>query len=235
MILAGGLVMLGLLAGQWWFLLHLLQQNGRLMVRIEVLEAGRTSGAAPQPSLNGVHQGHPAQGLPVGSEAPDFGRDGLHGETLTLDSVRSSGKPVVLLFTNPGCGPCNALLPEIGSWQEEHQDKFTIAVVSQGDPEENRAKAQEYSLQNVLLQENWEVSKAYRVGGTPSAVLVRPDGTIGSPVAGGAEAIRTFLTQVVEAPTRVPLLPGAPAPTPTEGAQGQPCSNCGLVPKRTKF
>jgi thiol-disulfide isomerase/thioredoxin len=229
-LLAGAVVVLGLLAGQWWFLLHLLRQNGRLLVRIEDLEARPDSGGVPQPSPNGAQPSQPVAGLPVGSEAPSFNLDGLHGETLTLDSVRSSGKPVVLLFTDPNCGPCNALLPEIGRWQSEHQDKLTIALVSRGDPEENRAKAQEHGLQNVVLQEDWEVSEAYEASGTPSAVLVRPDGTIGSPVAGGAEAIRTLVSQVLEAPTRVPLLPGAPSPAASpEGDQGQPCPNCGKV------
>src|ERR671921_19899 len=38
--LLGGLVVLSLLAGQWWFLAHLLRQNGRLLVRLEAVEAG---------------------------------------------------------------------------------------------------------------------------------------------------------------------------------------------------
>jgi methylamine dehydrogenase accessory protein MauD len=230
LLLAGGAVVLGLLAGQWWFLLHLLRQNGRLLVRIEALEARPDSGGVPQPSPNGSQQSQPVAGLPVGSEAPSFHLDGLHGEPLTLGSVGSSGKPVMLLFTDPNCGPCNALLPEIGRWQQEHRDKLTIALVSRGVPEENRAKAQEHGLQNVVLQDDWEVSEAYEVGGTPSAVLVRPDGTVGSAVARGAEAMGALVTQVVEAPTRVPLLPGAPAPAATaEGEQGQPCPNCGKV------
>ena len=32
----------------------------------------------------------------------------------------------------------------------------------------------EHGLSKVLLQKDWEVSEAYRVGGTPSAVLVQP-------------------------------------------------------------
>jgi peroxiredoxin len=163
-LLAGAVVVLGLLGGQWWFLLHLLRQNGRLLVRVEALEARPAPGGVPQPSPNGTPQSQPVAGLPVGSEAPSFNLEGLHGETLTLDSVRSSGKLVMLLFTDPNCGPCNALLPEIGRWQGEHQDKLTIALVSRGDPEENRARAQEHGLQNVVLQEDWEISEAYKVG-----------------------------------------------------------------------
>ncbi|MBV9453556.1 MAG: redoxin domain-containing protein, partial [Rubrobacter sp.] len=60
----------------------------------------------------GVHQAPP--GLPVGAAAPAFSLSGLYGEKLTVESLRSSGKPVMLLFTDPNCGSCNALLPEIG-------------------------------------------------------------------------------------------------------------------------
>jgi thiol-disulfide isomerase/thioredoxin len=132
----------------------------------------------------------------------------------------------MLVFTDPNCGPCTALFPEVGRWQAEHHNELTIALISRGGSEENRAKAQEYGLTNILLQTDWEVSEAYRIGGTPSALLVRPDGTIGSPVAGGAEAIRALVTQVLEAPARMPLMPGALAPEPT---QGQPCPKCGKV------
>jgi peroxiredoxin len=125
-------------------------------VRVEELKARPLSGLVPQQSPNGAQHAQPAAGLPVGSEAPNFSLSGLHGETLTLDSLRATtGKPVVLLFTDFNCGPCNALLPEIGRWQQEHQDKLTIALVSRADPEENRAKAQEHGLQNVVLQEDW--------------------------------------------------------------------------------
>ena len=117
--LLGGILVLALLAGQWVFLVHLLRQNGRLLVRLEAVEATLAAGGSVAPSQNGtpVHQ---AEGLPVGSAAPDFSLSGLHGETLTLEALRSSGKPVMVLFTDPDCGPCNAMLPDVGRWQEEH-------------------------------------------------------------------------------------------------------------------
>jgi peroxiredoxin/uncharacterized membrane protein YphA (DoxX/SURF4 family) len=227
LILVGAVAVLGLLAGQWWFLLHLLRQNGRLLVRIEALEdGGSVAGSAPT-SPNGASTWRAAGGLAVGTSAPTFALEDLQGETLTLDSLRQAGKPVVLLFTDPGCGPCNALLPDVGRWQEEYEDRLTIALVSRGDPEENRTKAQEHGLTNVVLQEDWEISEAYDVSGTPGAVLVSPDGTIASPMAGGAESIRAFVAQAVAAPANVPLLPRAPAPTPAQ--EGQPCPNCGKV------
>jgi len=222
--LLGGVLVLVLLAGQWTFLVHLLRQNGRLLVRLEAVEATLAQGSGVvAPSENGtpVHQ---AEGLPVGSEAPEFSLSGLHGETLTLGALRSSGKTVMALFTDPGCGPCNAMLPDVGRWQEEHAHKMTLALISRGEVEENKTKAQEHGLRNVLLQKDWEVSEAYEVRGTPSAVLIGPDGKVASPVAGGAEGIRGLLSYAVGERAQLPMQPQG---APQEQAQGQPCPNCG--------
>jgi peroxiredoxin len=221
--LLGGFLVLALLAGQWVFLVHLLRQNGRLLVRLEALEASlATGGSVVAPSENGtpIQQ---AEGLPVGSEAPDFSLSGLHCETLTLNALRSSDTPVMLLFTDPGCGPCNALLPEVGRWQEEHANKLTLSLISRGEVEENKTKAQEHALKNVLLQKDWEVSESYEVRGTPSAVLISPDGKVASPVAGGDEGIRGLLSYAVGEHAQLPMQPQQPQ------NQGQPCPNCGKV------
>ncbi len=204
--LIGGLVALGLVATQWWFLVHLLRQNGRLLVRLEALEArllGTGAGGGAVPAQNGA----PAEGLPVGTQPPGFSLSGLYGETLTLEALLSSyNKPVMLIFTDPDCGPCNALLPEVGRWQEEHSEKLTIALISRGDPEENRTKVSEHGVKHVLVQKDWEVAEAYQVKGTPSALLVGSDGKVGSQVASGAEAIRSLLAHLVR-PQETPVVP----------------------------
>jgi thiol-disulfide isomerase/thioredoxin len=78
-------------------------------------------------------------------------------------------------------------------------------------------------LSKVLLQEDWEVSEAYRVNGTPSAVLVEADGTIASAVMGGAESIRELVTYAVGERAQLPMH------HPQEAQEGQPCPNCGKV------
>jgi peroxiredoxin/uncharacterized membrane protein YphA (DoxX/SURF4 family) len=193
-----GLIVLGLLAAEGWLLLQLLQQNGRLLVRLEAVEK---------------HLGiDPTQGLPVGAPAPPFRLASLRGEKVTLDALRAPGKPVLLVFVNPGCGPCTALLPEIGRWQREHAAKLTLAVISSGTPEANRAKVAQHGVTHVLLQRDVEVMRAYRVQGTPEAVLVRPDGTIGSSLAQqGPEAIRQLVAHALQ-----PSAPVVPA-----GANGR--------------
>jgi peroxiredoxin len=237
--LVGGLLILALLAAQaaqWWFLFRLMHQNGRLLVRVEALEGRPASGEAEAPSENGGQDIQPPAGLPVGSQAPGFGLSGIYGETLTLDSLRAPGKPVMLLFTDPNCGPCTGLLPEIGRWQQEYSAQLSVSLISRGTAEENRAKSTEHGLTSVLMQQDWEVSEAYQVQGTPSAVLVNSDGTIGSPLAAGPEAIKALVSQTVGAPGQeAPVQPTAPQGTPGEElpmqptAQGKPCPNCGKV------
>jgi peroxiredoxin len=195
--LVGGMVVLGLLAAQWWFLLNMMRQNGRLLVRLKAVEEALASGGLVLSSPNGSAAGA-EEGLPLDSPAPEFELPDLSGGTLSLGSLRSPGKPILLLFTDPECGPCNALLPEVGRWQEEHAQKLTLALVSPGDPEENRRQADEHGLTNVVLQADWEVSKAYRVRGTPSAALVLPDDSVGSPVAGGSEAIKSLVGRAAQ-------------------------------------
>ena len=189
--LAGRLVVLGLLVGQGVFLVHLYRQNRRLLARLRTLEdvvALSIRGDATE-----------GESLPVGATAPAFALQGLQGETFTLDSLLAYDRPVMLLFMNPGCSLCNALLPKIGRWQNKHAGEMTLAVVSRGGIEENRIKASEHSLDNVLLQEDWEVADAYRVSGAPSAVVILPDGTLGSLVVSGPKAIENLVIEAANA------------------------------------
>jgi len=130
--------------------------------------------------------------------------------------LRTLGKPVVLLFSDPGCGPCTALLPEVGRWQHDHANKLVVALISRGTVEANRAKGTESGLRHVLLQKDREVAQAYLASGTPSAVLVRQDGTIGSPLAQGADAIRALIDKTLS-PASLATLPMAAAPAQHNG------------------
>src|SRR5262245_37996187 len=58
----------------------------------------------------------PPAGLSVGTLAPAFALTGLDERMLTLEALRAAGKPVLLTFIDPNCGPCDALLPELAQW-----------------------------------------------------------------------------------------------------------------------
>jgi peroxiredoxin/uncharacterized membrane protein YphA (DoxX/SURF4 family) len=214
-MLAIAIILLAALAGIGWLLVHLLGQNGRLLVRLDRIEA-----ALEDADIEIVDDDdeddelEEEEGLPVGAPAPAFSLSGLYGETMTLDSLRAAEKPVLLLFTDPSCGPCNAMMSDVAKWQRDLSEKLTIAVISRGSLEENRNKAKQHSLTQVLMQQDNEVANAYQTYGTPTAVLVRPDGTIGSAAAGGAQAIGTLVKQAAEGkvPPPKPRLAALPRP-----------------------
>ncbi len=200
-----GVAVLVLVAVEGWLLVQLIAQNGRLLLRLDVLEDRLATYAEARQGAESP-TGLPTAGISIGSSAPAFSLPGLYGEKLTLDAVRAAGKPVILLFVDPGCGPCTALLPEAGRWQRDHSAHLTLVLISRGTVESNRKKGSEHGLALILLQNDREVADAYRAHGTPSAVVVRPDGTIGSPLAQGVDAIRRLVDQwVTEAPW-VPIL-----------------------------
>jgi len=105
-----GVLVFALLLGGGWLLFQVMAQQGRLLLRLEALEAQMTG--VDQASVPSA--GAATVGLPVGTSAPSFALSTLTGEMLTLHALRALGKPIVLLFSAPGCGPCNALLPAIG-------------------------------------------------------------------------------------------------------------------------
>jgi peroxiredoxin len=193
----GGLVLLGAEAA---LLLQVLQQQGRLLLRLDALETGLT-GRTLYPVANAPTTR--SRGLPIGSRAPSFRLNGLDGQIVTLEALTSAGKPVLLFFTNPHCGPCGALMPEIGLWQRQLSASLRVALVSEGTAEHNRAKNAVHEVGQVLLQQQREVAEAYQAWGTPAAVVIGPDGAIGSPVVQGADAIRALVAQAVREADRL--------------------------------
>jgi peroxiredoxin len=212
-----------------WLLVHLLGQNGRLLVRLDKIEEALAEHNIDIPEDEKDAAEAEEEGLPYGSPAPAFTLTGVHGETMTLDALRARGKPILLVFSDPGCKPCNALMPDIGRWQRELATKMTVAVIAGGDVAAVKAKSDEHGLINVLLQKESGVSELYRSYGALTGILVRADGAIGSKAAVGAEDIRKLATQIVEdrAPATVSgRTPAAPRPTPQSVADvanvGQP-------------
>ncbi|MGH3994150.1 MAG: redoxin domain-containing protein, partial [Pseudonocardiaceae bacterium] len=150
---------------------------------------------------------------------------GLYGETMTLDALRAVEKPVLLIFSDPGCGPCNAMLGDIGKWQHDLADKLTVALITRGSLDENRNKKKQHNLTHVLMQQDSEVADAYMTFGTPTAVLVRPDGTIGSAAAGGSDEIRRLVKQAAEGKVPVPAPRPVAVPRPVQAQAPRPAAN----------
>jgi len=205
--LLAGFTGCSLLAAQCALLLQILKQQGRLLLRLGGLEARLAGGvSAPQPIAT------PSVGLSIGTRAPGFSLPGLSGEIATFETLAAAGKHLLLIFTNPHCGPCRTLLPEIARWQSEYASEVSIALVSEGTASDNSRKVSAYGVRQVLLQKQREVAERYQAWGTPSAVLVRPDGNIGSSLAQGADAIKSLVAQVLSG-AAAPILAGSREPS----------------------
>jgi peroxiredoxin len=190
-----------------WFGAHLFAQHGRILARLVAVEqelAHRSvhPQSASQPALRESAAAVAAapQGLPLGVPAPSFSLPDLNGHLMSLASLLGGTKSILLLFVDPGCGPCKTLVPEAVDWMREHAERFQLVLVSRGSAKDNRLKFASTGLGPVLLENKYEVSSLYSAFGTPSAVLVRPDGRVGSAIAGGADAIRVLVSSVSRAP-----------------------------------
>lgn len=126
-------------------------------------------------------------GLAQGTSAPDFRLPQLDGEELSLEQYR--GRKVLLVFSDPECGPCNLLAPHLESLARRTPD-IQVVMVSRGDREANRRKVEEHGLTfPVVLQKRWEISRLYAMFATPIAYLIDEQGVIASNVAVGAHPI----------------------------------------------
>jgi peroxiredoxin len=126
-------------------------------------------------------------GLPPGTPAPGFRLPLLDGGERSLESFR--GRRVLLVFSDPACGPCDRLLPALERLHRRAQAS-RVLLVSRGDAEANRAKVAEHGLTlPIVLQRHWEISRAYAMFATPVGYLIDEGGVITADVAVGAEAI----------------------------------------------
>jgi peroxiredoxin len=171
--------MIACLGGLGRFCWQLLQQNGRLLHRLDAEGPGTGSrgGAAALPPLA------------PGTAAPAFAGQDLHGEPVSLDSLLRPGRPVALFFTDPGCGACQSALDAVARAQRERADNLTVAVISMGSIDRIKEKAAEFGLDRVVPQDDEAIFDAYRVNGVPGVVQIDATGTLSKPVVLGAEAV----------------------------------------------
>jgi peroxiredoxin len=131
-------------------------------------------------------------GLPAGSPAPALTLPLLHGGELSLEEYR--GRKVLLVFSDPQCGPCDQLAPRLEQLHRRTPG-IQVLMISRGEAEANRAKAAQHGLTfPILLQQQWEISRDYANFATPVAYLIDEEGIIAREVAIGVEPILALLS-----------------------------------------
>jgi peroxiredoxin len=128
-------------------------------------------------------------GLKAGTPAPEFRLPDLQGRMVSLLDYR--GRRVLLVFSDPQCGPCDELAPHLARLHQEHRSNgLSVLLVGRGSTEENRGKVEQFGFQfPVVLQDKWKLSKEYGIFATPVAFLIRENGVIARDVAVGTDAI----------------------------------------------
>ena len=131
-------------------------------------------------------------GLSKGTVAPLFDLSRLDGTKLSLKDYR--GHRILLVFSDPNCGPCNQLAPQLEQLHRRVTD-LKILMISRGDLEANRLKADEHELTfPIVLQQRWEISREYEIFATPVGYLIDEQGIIAADVAMGNAAIIALTT-----------------------------------------
>lgn len=192
-LVAGAVALVALAAGGLT-LLQIVRGYGRVLDRLERIETALADAGV---ALEDAEPEPPQVGHRPGTEAPGFSLPGTLGGTVALDDLLEPGRPLLLLFTSPNCGPCGALMPRVTTWQSEHEDSLRIAVLTGGDPAAVRAEARDHDLTGVLIDEGFTVTMAYAASATPSAVVISPNGRIASWVASGPDWIERLVRDAV--------------------------------------
>jgi peroxiredoxin len=126
-------------------------------------------------------------GLKAGAAAPEFRLPRIDGGELSLADLR--GGRVLLVFSDPNCGPCDELAPRLQALHLQRPD-LQVLMVSRRDAEATRAKAAALGLSfPIVLQKQWEVSLQYAMFATPIGYLIDEQGIIVKDVAVGVEPI----------------------------------------------
>lgn len=145
-------------------------------------------------------QGSSESGLEVGVDVSDVALG------IRLDNDLAAELPVLVIRTDPECGPCRALLPRLLSWQSAYAGIVEFVVVT-GDVEGH----DHYDQVAHLVTDGISVAARLKLDVTPSAVLVGSDGRIASSVAAGTVEIGGLVSEAVQVDGVSHLTQGDPA------------------------
>lgn len=147
-----------------------------------------------------------APGSPSAAAAPDAGGDYVRAPippaaVLTADGElvllgqESSRAALLLVFLNPGCGPCTRISPLVDGWTRDLAPVNVKAVV-RGRPE--TLDTQLPHLRGHAWFDPFALARDAFGVGSPSAVLLGTDGQLAGGPVQGEDEIHAFVAEVAE-------------------------------------
>lgn len=177
-------------------ILTLMRAYGRVLLRLDATEEALRDARIELPPTLG--RSMPELGMDPGTPAPVVTANVSDGSTVTRDDLLAAGLPLLLVFTSPGCAPCRALMPRVAEWQHELAGSLRVVAASAGDLDTIRELEAEHGLEPCLVDTEHALSGAFLTTGTPSGVLIAPDGLIASYLAVGVDEIEALVDRVAE-------------------------------------
>jgi peroxiredoxin len=156
--------------------------NGKILSELRIGQPGVMSLLKNEP----MPQAPAApKAVAIGDPAPEVNLPDLEGNAFNLSTMH--GSDVAVVFWNPGCGFCNRMVDDLNNWEKDRPDGAPeLILVSTGTPESNAAHGFD---SKVLIDQGFKVGRSFGATGTPSAVLIDPDGNVKSRVAVGAPGV----------------------------------------------
>jgi cytochrome c biogenesis protein CcmG, thiol:disulfide interchange protein DsbE len=116
----------------------------------------------------------------VGTVPPSFRGVTYDGKPLDFSTYLSSGRPVWLTFGASWCPDCRNEAPDVEAAYQANKDKVDVVAVFMNEPADAIAGyASRAGLTfPILVDENADVSAAYRTQGIPTHFFIRADGTV---------------------------------------------------------
>ena len=125
----------------------------------------------------GTAQGVARDGIAAGERAPDFTVTGLDGAQLSLAALL--GRPLLLVFGSPSCGPCKGLIPDLNVFARERRDELGVLLLSRGTVEDSRSFAEATGAQvPVAVHPDESLPDRYKTRVTPFAFLIDAEGIV---------------------------------------------------------
>jgi peroxiredoxin len=174
------------------FALQLITQQGRLLLRIERLEASLAeAGIALSDALDGVEPGTEL----------DFELADIDGEPHALHA--HAGRRVLLVNWAADCSFCDMVAADLAGMQGPlHGKQLDLVLVSRGDARENRELLEHHGLSATVLLAEQPV-ECFAGVGTPAAYVVDEQGVVASPLMVGADKVAELARELIGARRRL--------------------------------
>jgi hypothetical protein len=102
------------------------------------------------------------------------------------------GRPCLLVFTDPGCAPCEVVLSHLRSNPPLRDDRRLI-LVSRGSLDDNLKISIELPGIPIVVQDDFEIARGLGVSGTPVAVQLTSAGVVVEAQTSGAAAVTALM------------------------------------------